>query len=279
MSVSIQRPNTFDVTKNNPNATIYFSDGTFTANENTNSSIRFLYDPADGMLVIRKRANGVWNDDSIRTASGSLHIGRDLILSATAGLIETRNPSGIIGHIRSVIPQIQFDDDGTKQPQTPILKAEETFVVFGTAVSEVTGTTIGVILGVSPGRVIEESIHQVGTTGATSQITVTMYNGTDNTGDIIDQRNLPASDMAAGATLEINYDNDLGFLVGQTVFMEFKSDNNISLKTDISGNPLTTHEGHELSSLELLTENLVYDNNHDHILDNSFNPIYSQQFP
>lgn len=281
MPLNIQRPATIDVTKNNPRQYVYFSDGTFTANETADTSIRLFYDSEDGMLVIQKRAGGilgVWNDDSFRTASGSIHVGRDLILSGTAGLIETRNPSGIVGHIRSVIPFIQFDDDGTKQPHTPILNVEEEFDVYTVEDDEIISTVIGINLGVSPGRVLEESIHEVGSVSATSPIQVTFYDGTDNTGFIIDRRNLPASDMVMNTTLVINYDNDMGFQVGEQVFMEFLSENNISLKINASGFPLTIHEGHELNSLELLTENLIYDQSFNQILDNSFNPIYSNQF-
>ncbi len=246
--------------------------------DTTDGSVRLMLTSGDTIAHIEQRANGVWNDGSLRTASGSVLVGRDLTIAAAAGFIETRNPSGIIGHTRSLIPHIQFDDDGTKQPQTPIVKDEEDFVIYSTAVSETIGTSIGIDLGVSPGRILEESKHEVGTVSATSSVTVSMYLGTDNTGFLMDRRVIPASDMVAGTTVEINYDNDLGFLANQQTFMEFTSASNISLKTDSGGNPLTIHEGHELSSLELVTENLVFDNNLGHVLDNDLNPVYTNQF-
>ena len=247
-------------------------------NEFADGSMRLIFDGSDTVVAIEERANGVWNDTGMRFSSSSVKIGRDLVLSAAAGFIETGNPSGTIGHIRSLIPHIQFEDKGTSQPQTPILDAEEVFDVFTGAFDEIIDTTIGIDLGVSPGRVLEESIHEVGSVSSSVPVTVTFHLGTDNTGFVIDKRVLAADSMVADTTLEIDYDNDLGFLAGQQIFMQFTSDNNISLKRDSSGNPLTKHEAHELSTLELLTENLVYDNALGHVLDASLNPVYLNQF-
>ncbi len=281
MTVQIERPSGVNVGVNNPGTTLYIGNINLgqPANDTTDGSIRLKFDDGDPTAHIALRANGVWNDTGFRFSPNTVNVGRDLALSAAAGFIETGNPSGIIGHIRSLIPHIQFEDDGTKQPQTPILDAEEVFDVFTGAVSEIIGTTIGIDLGVSPGRILEESIHEVGSVGSSSQVTVSFYLGTDNTGFIIDRRNLPANSMVANTTLEIDYDNDLGFLAGQQVFMEFVSDANISLKTDAGGNPLTKHEAHALSAVGLLTENLMLDENLNLMFDLSLNPVYAIQFP
>ena len=246
--------------------------------EFTDGSIRFKLISGEAEAGVEKRANGVFNDTSLRFSSSSVRIGRDLVLSAAAGFMETSNPSGVAGHVRSLIPHIQFEDAGTRQPHTPILDAEAVFDVFTGAVSEIIATTIGINLGVSPGRVLEESIHEVGSVGNSQSVTVSFYIGTDNTGTLIDRRRIGAGVMVANTTLELDYNNDLGFLAGQQIFMEFESGANISLKTDSGGNPLTKHEAHELRELEMFTENMVYDNSNDHILDNSFNPVYANQF-
>ncbi len=132
---------------------------------------------------------------------------------------------------------------------------------------------------VSPGRVLEESIHEVGTVGSTQPTTVTFHLGTDNTGFVIDRKRLAANAMVANTTLEIRYDNDLGFLAGQQIFMQFSSAANISLKTDSGGNALTKHEAHQLSTVGLISENLMIDENLNLMFDLSLNPMYAIQFP
>lgn len=279
--MNIQRPPGVNVGVNNPDKTVYLGNinADTPANANTDGTIRLIFTVGDSFAHIELRANGVFNDTGFRYASSSVSIGRDTILSGSAGFIETNNPSGIVGHTRSIIPHIQFDDAGTSQPQTPILAAEEIFDVFTGAVSETIATTIGINLGVSPGRFLEESIHEVGTVGSSAPVTVTIYVGTDNTGFIKDRRRLPANGMVANTTLEIDYDNDLGFRVGEVNFMEFVSTANISLKTDSGGNPLTRHEAHQLDTVTIIAENLMLDEDLNFMFDLSNDPIYAIQFP
>ncbi len=269
------------VGQSNPEKTLYLGNinAGATADADTDGSIRLIYTVGDDFAHIELRADGVFNDTGFRYAASSVSIGRDTILSGSAGFLETNNPSGIIGHTRSIIPHIEFDDSGTSQPQTPILKSEEIFDVFTDAVSEIIDTTISIDLGVSPGRFLEESIHEVGSVSSSAAIVVTIYQGSDNTGFIKDRRTLPANAMVANTTLEIDYDNDLGFRAGETNFMEFVSAENISLKTDVSGNPLTLHEAHQLDVLEIVTENLMIDENFNLMFDTSINPMYAIQFP
>ena len=248
-------------------------------NEDTDGSIRLIFNSSDADISnIESREEGVWNDTGLRFATSSVEIGRDLILSAVAGILETNNPSGTAGHVKSLIPHIEFDVAGTRQPQTPILDAESVFVIYSGAVSEITATSIGIDLGQVPSRVIAHSFHEVGTVGATVEVEVSVYIGTDNTGTLINRRNLPFGDLVADTQLDIDYDNDLGFEGGTNVFMEFVSDVAFSLKTDSGGNPLTTHEAHELAVLEIVTENMIYDEALDQVLDNSLNPVYENQF-
>jgi len=271
-----------DVTRRNKRGILYITSDETADNSldiAPEGSIRIDFHPGDSVAHIEKFLNGVWNDTGFRFASSSVSIGRDTILSGSAGFIETNNPSGIVGHIRSVIPHIEFDDQGTGQPQTPFLKAEEVFDVFTGAVSETVSTAIGINLGVSPGRFLEMSIHEVGTIGSSAPVTVSIYLGTDNTGFIKDQRILPANTLVANTTLTINYDNDLGFRAGEQNFMEFTSTTNFSLKTDIGGNPLTKHEAHELKVESLLTENLMLDLDLNLMFDLSLDPVYAIQFP
>lgn len=244
----------------------------------TDGSIRFSFSAGGRNANLEKRTSGVWNDDGMRIASSSLDIGRDMTLSAVAGHLETNNPSAAVGHTRGLIPHIEFNDEGTRQAETPIVDVEKFFTVFGTAVGETTANTIGINIGTTPGRIIENSIHEVGATVPTSQVTVSFYTGTDNTGFLFNQKILPASDFTANTTLSIDYDLDLGFEANVSVFMEFKSDTPLSLKTDAGGNPLTIHEAHELDEIGIFTENVIYDVDLGLVLTNDLNLVYGRQF-
>jgi len=249
--------------------------------ETTDGSIRFEFTGGDDNAHVERRASGVWNDTGLRVSSSSLQIGRDMVLSAIAGFLETVNPSAAVGHQRAIIPHIQFDDaTGTilNQLHIPIANIQQTFVLFSTPVSETTGTTIGQIIADSPGRILSSSIHEVGTTGASAEVTVKWFVGTDNTGVLVNSLNLPASDLAANTTLTIDYDEDFGLDAGVSYFMEFTSTASFSLETDISGNIITTHTGHELSELNGVSENLVFNEALGHILNESLDPVYTEQF-
>ncbi len=266
-----------DVTVNNVTGCLHV----FTPNTNVpteDGTIRICSEPDDPVTHIELQENGVFNDTSFRFAPSSIQIGRDLDISAAAGFIETGNPSGTVGHIRSLIPHIQFEDSGTEHPHTPILDAEEVFDVYTVSAGEIVAQTIGINLGVSPGRVLEESIHEVGSVGSTQPIVVTFHLGTDNTGFVIDRRTLPADTMVANTTLEIDYNNDLGFLAGQQIFMQFQSTANISLKIDALGNPLTKQEAHELDTLELMTNNIMRNTDGHTMLNIDNEAMFARQF-
>jgi len=280
MGLNINRPAPIDVTKANPRSKLYVTtDNTALIGSDTDpdGSIRIVFTPGENEAHIELKASGVYNDTGFRFSSSSLSVGRDMIVSAIAGFLETINPSAITGHTRSFIPHIQFNNEFTEFIHAPIVKTSETFVVFSTAVSEISGTTIGINLGVVPSRIVENSIHEVGTVPATQSVTVKFFKGTDNTGILFNQRVLPASDLPANTTLSIDYDQDLGFEAGQNIFQEFTSTASFSLKTDSGGNPLTSHAGHETSEVGVISENLVFDNALDHVLDISLNPVYHNQ--
>lgn len=287
MSINVQRTSSLDVSQKNPNATVYFSDGTFTANEFTDGSIRFLYDAANGMLVIRKRENGVWNDTSLKLNSNTLELGEDFSIGAAASFIETFNQAIPDEHQKALIPHITFDDDGTKFLHTAILDGIETDAIFETAVSETIDTSIGISFFTDHGRFVSSIDHEVGTIGASAKVQYSMYVGTDNSGILIKRKNLPSSDLIANTTLTVDFKssatssrpNYVGLNANENFFIELTSDSAFSLKTDISGNPLTTFTEQHFSILGSITENLMLDEDLNHMFDESLNPMYAIQFP
>jgi len=274
MPVSIRRPASLDVSIKNPNSILYIIGSEF-----VDGSIRFEFTDGDSNAHVEKRANGVWNDTGFRFASSSIQLGRNTTISAVASFLEVVDLSAAAGHTLSFLPHTEIALDGSSEfTHAPRVKEAEIFVVFSNPVSEIIGTTIGINLGVTPSRIVEFSIHEVGTVGASAEVTVKFFKGTDNSGILFDEKRLPSSDLIANTTLSIPYDQDLGFEGGQNVFQEFTSVANFSLKTDVGGNPLTSHLANELDELGIITENLFYDNDLGHILDNELDPIYANQF-
>ncbi len=230
-------------------------------------SIRIMFDdndPAPAVSHIELLEDGVWNDTGFRFSSASVFLGRDMILSAVSGFIETRNPSATVGHIRSLIPHIQFGNQGTTEPaDMPVLDILKTFAVFpGPTVGDINSTTIGQIISSAPSRVLKTSEHQVGSSiPATAPIQVSFYVGTDNTGFLFNRFNLPTSSMATlGAPLIIDFKEDFGFEGGSSIFQEFKSDNLISLAINGSGDVLTSHTGHELKEIDIVLDDQILNN-------------------
>lgn len=275
MGNGIQRPSGVNVGVNNPGVTVYI-----TGNDNTDGSIRFMFAQGDPTAHLESRANGVWNDSGLRLSSSSLLLGRDMLVSSIGGFLETVNPSEIVDHLKAVIPHIEFNENGTVGAgHMPILDVRETFDVFpGPAVGEIVATTIGQIFNVDPTRVLHSATHLVGSVGATEQVNVSYYKGTDNTGNLLDRFMLPSSEMVAGQPFTIVYDSDFGFETVENIFFEFVSDNMISLATNAGGDVITSQDGHTLAELDIMLDEFVLANDLSLTFDNDLNFVVHNRF-
>lgn len=271
--IIIQRPPGADTSVVNPNDVLYIK-----GNAVTDGSIRLIFASGATESNIEERSSGVWNDTGFRFSGDSISLGRDMVVSAVLAFLSTRNPSSALGYGQAVIPQTPFSNTGTLQLQSPVIKAEEQFAVYSGVVSEKIDTVIGIQFLLTPARIINKSIHEVGSVSSTEPVEIKFFTGTDNTGTLFSKKVLPANSMPSNSTLEIQYGGELGIGSNQNVFMEFSSSANISLKTDAGGNPLTIHDGQEISTVGIVTENLVYNNDLDHVFDNNINPVYANQF-
>ncbi len=88
--MSIQRPSTVDVSVANPNNTVYISDGTFTAGELTEKSVRFILGN-DGIVHLERRISSVWNRSKLEHAGTAL-----LALADNAGNILVDSKGDIV---------------------------------------------------------------------------------------------------------------------------------------------------------------------------------------
>lgn len=276
MPIEILRPSGVNVGVNNPGITVYIK-----GNANTDGSIRFMFTEGDPTAHIESRAAGVWNDTGLRFSSSSVLLGHDMLVSSIGGFIETVNPSEIVRHIKSVIPHIESNINGTKEAaHMPILDVRETFDVFpGPVISEIVATSIGQVFSASPTRVLHSATHLAGSVGASAQVTVSYFKGTDNTGDLLNRFTLPASAMVAGLPFTTIYDSDFGFENIENIFFEFVSANTISLATNVSGDVITSQDGHVLSELDIMLDEFVLANDLSLTFDNDLNFVVHNRFP
>ncbi|MEE9158615.1 MAG: hypothetical protein V3U60_09555 [Gammaproteobacteria bacterium] len=231
-------------------------------------TIRIVFTPGETEAHIELKTSGVYNDTGFRISGSTLKLGRDMSISSTAGWLETENASQLVGHLRSLLPHIEFSDAGTLNPQSPIVDVLKTFPVFTGAVGEVSGTVLGQGYIVSPTRIVKNSFHESGSIAAGADVTHRLYVGADNTGVLFNQFIIPQAAFTADTTLIINYDKELGFPNGQSFFMELTSPATFSLKTDSGGNILTIHEGQELKTEDVVLSNLVVKNDAGFLLFN-----------
>lgn len=275
MDINIQRSGSINPAISNPFDTLYLK-----GNENTDGSIRLILTPPDEMGHIELREDGVWNNTGFMFSSGSISLGRDLLLSAVGPFLETVNPSMVVDHLKTLIPHIEFTMAGTTGAgHMPILDARETFIVFaGPPAGEIISTTIGQTFTVSPTRLLHSTTHEVGSVGASAEIQVNYYKGVDNTGILINDMMLPSSDMIAGQPLTVVYDSDFGFENVETIFFEFVSDNNISLAINAGGDVITSQDGHTLAELDIMLDEFVLTNDLSFVFDNNLNFVVHNRF-
>ena len=282
MPIEIQRPSGVNVGVNNPGVTVYLGNinAGQPANDTTDGSIRLAFTSGDPTAHIALRTNGVWNDTGFRFSSSSVSLGRDLRMGAVGGFIETFNVSEIEDHLKALLPHIQFDILGTTAPaHMPILDKREDFVTFpGPATGEIIATTIGQVFSAIPTRVLHSATHAVGSVGATAQVEVSYYKGTDNTGSLLNRFNLPASAMVANTPVVIVYDSDFGFENAQNIFFEFVSANSISLETNASGDVITTQNGHTIDELDIILDELTLSDEADITFDDEGNFVVGDRF-
>lgn len=262
-----------------PNSDLGHNELFVIGDEFTDGSIRFALDDGETIANIEKRTDGVFNDTSLRFSSDSVYVGRDLRVEATADFIKTVNPSGFSEHSTALVPHIPFNDVGTQQLHTAIAGGLADVVVFSGAVSQKSASIISQALTLITDQFIKTIKYETGTVAASHSVIHTIYQGTDNTGSVIEKRTIVSTDFAVSTTVTVNVESAIGFSVQHAnIFIEMVSTASFSLKTDVSNNILLTLSSQPADIVGVFTENIIYDNSFDHVLDNSLDPVYGNQF-
>ena len=225
MPISSGGGNKSNTTTSNSSGNTYIK-----GDENTNNSIRIIDD--NGTPVFQKRENGVWNDSDLRVNGDSLHIGRDLSISAAGHHIVTSSKSGSENFI--LIPS-SFNDSGTKEPEMPILNVKEIKTITqNDDTNEAIGTTFGYIVIPSESQIISRLYYQTGSIPATKDIILRAYIGTDNAGILYLQKVIPVSEWIANTEIQIDIPGFLNYIDGVSIYGELTSTESFSIKTNVT---------------------------------------------
>lgn len=269
MSVTVLRPTGPNVGVRNPGSALYVR-----GDENTSGSLRFkALDASSQITRYEENTDGAWNPGTLGVQGNTIMLG-EASLSAAFAYLEVE----AAGELAALMPHIEFDNDGTRLVHTPILDELTEFDVATVKASEAVGTSITQHLVPNFSNILESITHEVGSIGATSQVTYTVYHGSDDTGPIKFQRNIPAAQFPADSPVTIFFGRSLGVEKGESIFLDITSDVAFSMSEDSSGHLLTVIEAYELAELGIYTENLMLDEELNTIFDEDLNPIYGNQF-
>ena len=198
--------------------------------ESTNNSIRIIDD--NGTPVFQKRENGVWNDSDLRVSGDSLHIGRDLSISAAGHHMVVSSKSGSGKFLLIPAP---FSDSGTNEPEMPILNVKETRIITQSDdTNEVIGTSFGYIVIPSESQIISRLYYQTGSIPASADIVLRAYFGTDNTGVMYLQKVIPVSEWITNTEIQIDIPGFLNYIDGVSIYGELTSTESFSIKTNLA---------------------------------------------
>ena len=239
MSLDIQQPAAGpDVTRRNGRNAIYVTSGgvvdsDVTGANDPNGSIRFVFTPGDKDVHLERKEDNVYNDTGLRVNNGSIDFGRNLILEATAHFLKTENSTGTDHHAQALLPHIPFSDTGSDFSHTPVVDKVFNDVFFSNPVGEIVNTVIGQQYLLITPQIIQTITYEVGSQGASSQVEHKIFQGTDNSGELIDQKRISSTFINANTPLVIDFGSNFGFSEENVnIFVELSSANNFSLKTD-----------------------------------------------
>lgn len=226
--VNVNRPSGIDDTVFNPNEIVYVK-----GNESTDGSIRLVVDELLENVEFQFRSAGVWNVTGIQIAAASVFLGWSLKLSGVGEWLQTFED--VTGN-NALIPHVFYTDAGTGTVHSPVLNAKLIKIIFQPDDSEeVTGTTLSIDVMGATNALLSKAYLRVGSIGATSPVMVTLRAGS-STGVIFWQENFPASVFGTpNSEVDIELESLVETIIGDNIYVEMKSDNPISLKSNLAG--------------------------------------------
>lgn len=228
-------------------------------NDVTDGSIRVILDALSGIATIENRADGVWNPGEFQLAQGSLHLGRDVRLSAAGHHLiittvdEDTEKTLVLGQ--------QFDDTGTGFPESSIVSALEIRVIKQSDNSvSLTLTDHSSVISSSL-ALVEKMYIQTGSTAASSDVEFILSEGISPDDIVVFQQNFPSSTFPADSEVEIDVSPGIEFNPDRQINASFTSDTAFTLLYDTTSTFLwfATDE-QQIDHEDLLTETLILTN-------------------
>lgn len=255
------------VKQSNPDGFVYIKGCEF-----TDGSLRLLPDSTSENIEFQLRTDGVWNETGIQIAGATIHVGRDLDISAGGEYIQTLEATA---NKNSLIPHVAFDDNGTGFPHNPVLgkkvvrlllQPDESFEVTGT---DLQVTTDNPLTNPNTGAVLASRLYmKTGSIGATAPVTIVFRRGS-SVGPVFFQQVLPVSLMGTPNTeFFINLFGFLEGTPGQDISIQLFSNEIFSLKSNSSGVFFGGIDAFPLVEVDLLQDNLLLANDAGLIITN-----------
>jgi hypothetical protein len=221
---------------------------------NTDGSLRLRPDSLNEELVeMQLRTSGVWNDTGIQVAASTVHLGRDLRISAAGDFILI---SDVDDEEQSLIPHVEFTEtEGTTEPpHSPVLTPLQEAFVLQPIFSVDTLTDKHVSQATSPARILVKDFHvRIGATAPTEPVQMRIYNGFDESGILFFEWTYPASDFTANTEIELDTHGLVGVDDGTPVFEVLESAAPFSLLGAGPEEPWRAISFHIVSEEQLMT--------------------------
>ncbi len=214
-----------DVTSENFEEYIYIR-----GDKDTEGSIRLSVDSYGDITQIEGLSDDVWNRTRFKIGPGTLHIGDSLAASSAGYHLMTEHPDG---SLKQVFVHRELVGDETSEISVLHLYDKQTRAISQPDNSgEFTGKYFTYSLTSSKKIMIENVYFQTGSTAATSSVQVFVYNGTDNTGELIWDWSYPTSQFTADTETILTVEGFLEYSEDENIFVEFISDEDFSIKTN-----------------------------------------------
>ena len=190
-----------DVTRRNKRDVLYVQgDGLLTT-----AAAERIIKVGTSPVKVQRGVNGVFNLTTWQFGNASVMIGESFRIGGAGGNIRTRDDAEPDANQFSFLPGIVFNANGTNFLKVPFLDKMISADIFpGPTTSQLTATTIGLVVPAGTRRLLETITFEAGNIGASAPVAFMIYVGTDNTGQKIYEMNHAASDFVADMTVTIS---------------------------------------------------------------------------
>ena len=251
----------------NPGGDLYIRGSEF-----VDGSIRFIL--INDRSVIQKRENGVWNSAEFEVGENSLFLGSNLSLGGIGENVEIRS---VEGDKRFLLLDTKVLDSDTEHAKVPVagqlitrllLQPDNTVDALLTSHTRET-TVIPQTAGFG-----FRFYFEVGDTAPIGECTVSLTLGHTPGGAVLFRRTFPASEFPSNTEVSLDT-GGLGLQAGELALITVSSDTAFSLKGNAAGDFFFGLDFQPITHEDLVSENSIFGNNLDHVLDLTLDPIYT----